>query len=92
MSSGILIYVRKGNFAVIKTEEEYIINVLLPNYYPNSHLDVSKYFTLDISTLIDNREFEKLTELANHIRMDYEKFKKHEVPPVKIIGRKLLFN
>lgn len=48
MASGALIFIRKGDFYIIQSEDEYYINVLFPNFYPNSHFDVSKNFLVDI--------------------------------------------
>ncbi|HEJ9094209.1 TPA: hypothetical protein ACOQZT_002068 [Serratia odorifera] len=82
MDNAILMYTSKGDYAIIKVNNTYVINVLFPNFYPNSHFDVSKSFLLDISRLVENKEFTKTKELAESIRKDYEKYKAYEIRPV----------
>lgn len=90
MISGKLIFVRKGDFCIIKSDDKYYINVLFPNFYRNSHFDVSKDFLLDIRNLIENREFDKLTLLAEDIRKNYENYKCKEVEEVEIVKKELI--
>lgn len=90
MNSGILIFVRKGDFCIIKSDDNYYISVLFPNFYRNSHFDVSKDFLLDIHDLIENREFNKLTLLAEDIRMNYDNYKDKEVEEVEIVKKELI--
>lgn len=79
MNERVLIYVSSGNFAIIQKGRKYIMNVLFPNFYPNSHLDVSKDFDLDISSFVKNSDFDKLAKLADTIRKNYDKFKIYEI-------------
>lgn len=90
MNRGTLIFVRKGDFCIIKSDDKYYINVLFPNFYRNSHFDVSKDFLLDIRNLIENREFDKLTLLAEDIRINYENYKDKEVEEVEIVKKELI--
>lgn len=90
MNSGTLIFVRKGDFCIIKSEDIYYMNVLFPNFYRNSHFDVSKDFLLDIREFIERRDFEKLALIAEDIRKNYENYKGKEVEEVEIIKKELI--
>ncbi|EFE95095.1 hypothetical protein [Serratia odorifera] len=92
MDNAILMYTSKGDYAIIKVNNTYVINVLFPNFYPNSHFDVSKSFLLDISRLVENKEFTKTKELAESIRKDYEKYKAYEIRPVITTKKRDAFN
>lgn len=52
MSGGMVIHVRKGDYAILETQEGYVISALFPNAYRDSHFDMSRGFKLDISGLI----------------------------------------
>lgn len=88
--NGVMIFNRKGDFCIIKSDGNYYISVLFPNFYRNSHFDVSKDFSLDIHSLIENREFDKLTLLAEDIRMNYDNYKDKEVEEVEIVKKELV--
>ncbi|MBK5016474.1 hypothetical protein [Pantoea sp. S62] len=90
MSDGILIFVRKGNYAVLQTNDGLVISVLFPNFYKNSHFDVSKDFLLDIESLIKARDFESLDHLADDIRKNYSAYQSKEVAQVNMAGKKLI--
>ena len=85
MNSGTLIFVRKGDFCIIKSLDKYYISVLFPNYYRNSHFDVSKDFLLDIRDFVERHDFDKLACLAEDIRNNYDNYKDKEVEEVEII-------
>lgn len=90
MSDGVLIHVRKGDYAILETKEGYIISVLFPNAYKNSHFDVSRDFKLDISWLIQSGDFEALDALSKDIRRDYASFQRYETERVNVTGRRLM--
>ncbi|MFV9686052.1 hypothetical protein ACNY67_04065 [Pantoea sp. KXB45] len=90
MSDGTLIFVSKGNYAVLQTNEGFVVSVLFPNFYKNSHFDVSKDFLLDIDSLIKARDFEALDRLADDIRKNYNAYKPKEVAQVNMTGKKLI--
>lgn len=90
MSDGFLIFVSKGNYAVLQTNKGLVMSILFPNFYKNSHFDVSKAFLLDIEALIKARDFEALDGLADDIRKNYNAYKSHEVVKVNITGKKLI--
>ncbi len=79
-----------GGFCIIKVERMYYISILFPNFYRNSHFDVSKDFLLDIHEIIERRDFEKLTLLAEDIRRNYEKYKDKEVEEVEVVRKELI--
>lgn len=90
MGDGVLIHVRKGDYAILETKEGYIISVLFPNAYRNSHFDVSRDFKLDISGLIQSGDFEALDALSQDIRRDYASFQRYETEKVNVTGRRLM--
>ncbi|GLR08554.1 hypothetical protein COO59_20305 [Mixta theicola] len=90
MNSGTLIFVRKGDFCIIKSGSEYYMSVLFPNFYQNSHFDVSKDFLIDIRDLIEGRDFDKLSLLAEDIRKNYKNYMDKEVEEVEIIKKELI--
>jgi len=90
MINGVLIYVKKGDYAIIETNEGFILNVLIPNFYKNSHLDVSKDFLIDIDDLIKEKNFKEISSLADDIRRNYNSYIDREIEQVKIIGRNLI--
>ncbi|AUX92276.1 hypothetical protein C2E15_03655 [Mixta gaviniae] len=93
VNKGVLVFIRNGDFCIIKVEERYYISVLFPNFYRNSHFDVSKDFLLDIHEIIERRDFDKLTLLAEGIRRNYEKYKDkevEEVEEVEVIKEKII--
>ncbi|YCI28651.1 hypothetical protein M1E08_17480 [Erwinia sp. PK3-005] len=87
---GKLIYIKKGDFCIIKDEEAYYISILFPNFFRNSHFDISKVFLLDIREFIERRDFEKLALIAEDIRKNYENYKGKEVEEVEIIKKELI--
>lgn len=90
MGDGVLIHVRKGDYAILETKEGYIISVLFPNAYRNSHFDVSRDFKLDISGLIQSGDFEALDALSQDIRRCYASFQRYETEKVNVTGRRLM--
>ncbi|MEN4801019.1 hypothetical protein [Pantoea agglomerans] len=90
MGDGVLIHVRKGDYAILETKEGYIISVLFPNAYRNSHFDVSRDFKLDISGLIQSGDFEALDALSQDIRRCYASFQRYETENVNVTGRRLM--
>lgn len=90
MASGTLIFLRKGDFYIIQSGDKYYINVLFPNFYPNTHFDVSKNFLVDIGGVIEQRDFDKLNLLAEDIRKNYQNYKDKEVKNVEIVKRELI--
>lgn len=66
------------------------MSVLFPNFYQNSHFDVSKDFLIDIRDLIEGRDFDKLSLLAEDIRKNYKNYMDKEVEEVEIIKKELI--
>lgn len=77
------IYSNAGDFILLESDEVFYIDVLIPNFYPNSHFDVSKTFTL---TNEDKKEdIDYLKSLAEDIRKDWKRYSSREVKDIKII-------
>jgi len=76
---------RQGDFNLLRSDSEWFIGVLIPNFYPNSHFDVSKIFILDENDLLNKNDFDYLIRLAESIRKDWTKFSDREVKNVKAV-------
>ncbi|SEL30586.1 hypothetical protein SAMN04487787_10921 [Kosakonia sacchari] len=80
-----VIYSQRGDFVLMKFDKGWIISVLIPNFYPNSHFDVSKYFLLTDDEVTHKEDIEYLKKLAENIRKDWGSFSNREVSDVKIV-------
>lgn len=76
---------RQGDFNLLRSGSEWFIGVLIPNFYPNSHFDVSKIFILDENDLLHKDDFDYLIRLAESVRKDWAKFSDREVKNIKVV-------
>ena len=76
---------RRGDFELLRSADKQILSVLIPNYYPNSHFDVSKDFLLTDDEVTHKEDVEYLKKLAENIRKDWSTFLNREVSDVKIV-------
>lgn len=80
-----IIKFRGGDFILMQSGEDFYIGVLFPNFYPNSHFDISKKFILNESDILEKENFEYLMNLAADIRKDWKKYSHREVKDIKVI-------
>ncbi|VVT51505.1 hypothetical protein UYSO10_3671 [Kosakonia radicincitans] len=80
-----IIYSQRGNFVLMRSAKGWIISVLIPGFYPNSHFDVSKDFLLTDDEVTHKEDVEYLKKLAENIRKDWCSFSNREVSDVKIV-------
>ncbi|WP_297206021.1 hypothetical protein [uncultured Pluralibacter sp.] len=76
---------RQGDFILLESNGIYCIDVLIPNFYPNSHIDVSKTFILNDIDEKNKNNMDYLIGLAEKIRKEWTKYADREVTNVKII-------
>lgn len=76
---------RQDDFNLLRSGSEWFIGVLIPNFYPNSHFDVSKIFTLDENDLLHKDDFDYLIRLAGSVGKDWAKFSDREVKNIKVV-------
>lgn len=69
----------------MQSEDKWYIGVLIPNFYPNSHFDVSKDFVLNSNDVQHKDDIDYLIQLAEEIRKDWTKFSYREVKDIKIV-------
>ncbi|NUU67679.1 hypothetical protein HQN64_16395 [Enterobacteriaceae bacterium BIT-l23] len=75
----------RGSFVLMQSEDKWYIGVLIPNFYPNSHFDVSKDFVLNSNDVQHKDDIDYLIQLAEEIRKDWTKFSYREVKDIKIV-------
>lgn len=80
------IYSNAGDFILLESDGVFYIDVLIPNFYPNSHFDVSKTFILTNEDKNKKEDISYLKSLAEDIRKDWKKYSSREVSDVKIIN------
>ena len=76
---------RQGDFNLLRSDSKWFIGVLIPNFYPNSHFDISKVFVLDENDLLHRDDFDYLISLAGTIRKDWTNFCDREVKDIKVV-------
>ena len=76
---------RAGDFVLMQSDHNWYIGVLIPNFYANSHFDVSKNFTLTEHDIENKDDFDYLIKLAETIRKNVVKFSDREVGVIKLI-------
>lgn len=76
---------QRGDFELLRSADKWILSVLMPNYYPNSHFDVSKDFLLTDDEVTHKEDVEYLKKLAENTRKDWSTFLNREVSDVKIV-------
>ncbi|MGC0869011.1 hypothetical protein RM155_11765 [Pantoea agglomerans] len=76
---------RQGDFNLLRSGSEWFIGVLIPNFYPNSHFDISKIFILDENDLLHEGDLDYLIRLAESIRNDWTRFSDREVNNIKVV-------
>ncbi|WP_156564698.1 hypothetical protein [Metakosakonia massiliensis] len=80
------IYSNAGDFILLESDGVFYLDVLIPNFYPNSHFDVSKTFILTNEDKNKKEDTSYLKSLAEDIRKDWKKYSSREVSDVKIIN------
>ncbi|MCG8711010.1 hypothetical protein JHU04_004348 [Brenneria sp. 4F2] len=80
-----IVYSQKGDFLLMRSSDDWFISVLIPNFYPNSHLDVSKEFRLTKDALKYKDDIEYMKTLAENIRKDWKAFSDKEVIDITIV-------
>ena len=78
------IYSNPGDFILLEADGVFYIDVLIPNFYPNSHFDVSKTFILTNEDENKKEDIDYLKSLASDIRKDWKIYSSREVMNVKI--------
>ncbi|EMH4163191.1 hypothetical protein RJ498_002456 [Pluralibacter gergoviae] len=76
---------RQGDFILVESDGIYYIDVLIPNFYPNSHMDVSKTFVLNDIDEKNKDNMDYLISLAEKIRKEWTEYADREVSNVKIV-------
>lgn len=76
---------RQGDFNLLCSGNEWFIGVLIPNFYPNTHFDVSKIFILDENDILHKDDFDYLIRLAESVRKDWVSFSDREVENIKVV-------
>jgi hypothetical protein len=76
---------QRGDFELLRLAGKWILSVLIPNYYPNSHFEVSKDFLLTDDEVTHKEDVEYLKKLAENIRKDWGPFSNREIFGVKIV-------
>lgn len=79
-----IIYSQRGDFVLMKSGNKFIISVLIPNFHPNSHFDVSKHFFLTDKEIKHKDDVDYLNKLAELIRKNWTLFSDREVDNIKI--------
>lgn len=79
-----IFYSQRGDFVLMKSDKGWIISVLIPNFYPNSHFDVSKYFFLTDEEIKHKDDIDYLKKLAELIRKNWALFSDREIDNIKI--------
>lgn len=76
---------RAGDFILMQSDQNWYIGVLIPNFYANSHFDVSKNFILIEHDIESKDDFDYLIKLAETIRKNVAEFSNREVGFIKLI-------
>ncbi|MBS1205389.1 MAG: hypothetical protein H6R25_2288 [Proteobacteria bacterium] len=79
-----IIYSQRGDFVLMESGDKFIISVLIPNFYPNSHFDVSKHFFLTDEEIKHKDDVDYLKKLSELIRKNWTLFSDREIDNVKI--------
>ncbi|KAA8998183.1 hypothetical protein FJU30_17370 [Affinibrenneria salicis] len=79
-----IIYSRRGNLLLLKSDSFYMISVLFPNYYPNTHFDISKKYKLNEHDVKNKDNISYIEALADAIRKSPDEFANREIKNVNI--------